>query len=128
MMPTTNRFLVRLLLVSACSLAACGGSGTGKAVREGVSAQMLTIQSPIAKCYEEALTRSRQLRGQMILSFRIEPKTGKFQEARVASSELPDPQLERCVLAEVSKLVLPKPQKTVVGIDTYPLRFSPLDE
>jgi hypothetical protein len=61
----------------------------------------------------------------MVLRFNIEPKTGKFKEASVASSNLGDPALEACVVSAVTKLVLAKPQGTVVGIDSYPIRFSP---
>jgi hypothetical protein len=105
--------------------AACGGAGTGKGVRTDVTKQMSTIQTPVASCYKEALTRSRKTAGTMVLSFTIEPKTGKFKETAVASSTLGDPALEKCVLSEVSKLALAKPQSTVVGIDSYPIRFSP---
>ena len=119
-----------LLKISILSLvmgtaAACGGAGTGKGVRTDVTKQMSTIQAPVASCYKEALTRSRKTAGTMVLSFKIEPKTGKFKDAAVASSSLGDPALEKCVVGEVSKLALTKPQSTVVGIDSYPIKFSP---
>lgn len=126
MMPSKSLLFCASLLTSLT--VACGGTGTGKSVRNDVTTQMLTIESPVAKCYEDALKRSRKLSGTMVLSFRVEPKTGKFKDARVANSEVPDQELQDCVVREVLGLVLAKPQKTVVGIDSYPLRFSPLDE
>ena len=105
--------------------AACGGAGTGKGLRTDVTKQMSTIETPVASCYKEALTRSRKTAGTVVLSFSIEPKTGKFKDAAVATSTLGDPALEKCVVSEVSKLTLAKPQSTVVGIDSYPIRFSP---
>jgi len=104
---------------------ACGGAGTGKGVRTDVTTQMASAEGPISECYKTALTRSRRFAGDVVVSFRIEPKTGKFKEVRVAHSEINDAELQQCIIAEVGKLVLAKPQKTTVGIDTYPIRFSP---
>lgn len=103
----------------------CGGAGMGKGVRTDVSTQMATIQDPVASCYKEALTRSRKIKGTVVLSFKIEPKTGKFKNTTVTRSDLADEELEQCVVSEVSKLALTKPQSTTVGIDSYPIRFSP---
>lgn len=125
MMPSKS-ILVCASLIATLSLA-CGGAGMGQSVHSDVATQMQSIESPVAKCYEDALKRSRKLRGTMVLSFRVEPKTGKFKDARIASSELQDQELEACVVREVLGLVLSKPQSTVVGIDAYPLRFSPID-
>lgn len=113
--------LISLALVAT----ACGGAGTGKGVRTDVTTQMQTAQGPISQCYETALTRSRRFAGDVVLSFQIEPKTGKFNEVRVAHSQINDAELQQCIVTEVGKLVLAKPQKTTVGIDTYPIRFSP---
>ena len=118
--------LLKTSFLSLCVAAgACGGAGTGKGLRTDVTKQMSTIQTPVASCYKEALTRSRKTAGTMVLSFNIEPKTGKFKDTAVASSNVGDPDLEQCVVSEVSKLVLAKPQSTVVGIDSYPIEFSP---
>jgi hypothetical protein len=114
-----------LALLLSASLAACGGAGTGKAVRADVTKQMSSIEAPAAACYKEALTRSRKIKGTIVLAFKIEPKTGKFKSASIVRSDVDDAALESCVVAEVSKLVLSKPQSTVVGIDTYPIRFAP---
>jgi hypothetical protein len=120
----SNRNILLSILVGA-SLAACGGAGTGKGLRTDVTTQMNTIEPTVAGCYKEALARDRTTKGTIVLAFKIEPKTGKFIKAAVVSSNVGDNELETCVVAEVTKLVLAKPQKTKVGVDTYPIRFSP---
>src|SRR5690606_22924310 len=109
----TLQLLVPVLLVLPVMGVACGGAGTGKGVRTDVMTQMQSIEEPVASCYKEALhQRSRAIQGTLVLSFRIEPKTGKFQQAQVVQSEVADPDLERCVVTEVGKLTLSKPQST----------------
>ena len=105
---------------------ACGGAGMGKGVHTDISAQMQTIEPAIASCYKDALhKRSRRIAGTMVVGFKVEPKTGKFKNATVLRSDLNDPELEACVVNEVTTLVLAKPQSTIIGIDDYPIRFSP---
>ena len=123
-MTHSNRNALLSILIGA-SLAACGGSGIGKSVRTDVTKQMSTIEPTVAGCYKEALVRDRSTQGTIVLAFKIEPNTGKFMKASVVSSDVGDTELESCVVAEVSKLALAKPQKTKVGVDTYPIRFSP---
>ncbi len=114
--------------VIATGAVACGGAGMGKGVRTDISAQMQTIEPAVASCYKDALsTRSRRIAGTMVLGFKVEPKTGKFKSATVLRSDLNDPALETCVVNEVTKLVLAKPQSTIIGIDDYPIRFSPIN-
>lgn len=122
----TLKILLPALLVLPTLGTGCGGSGMGAGVRTDVMTQMQSIEQPIASCYKEALhQRSRQIQGTLVVSFRIEPKTGKFQQTQVVQSQVADPALERCVVEEVGKLTLAKPQKTAVGVDSYPIRFSP---
>lgn len=112
-------------ILLGASLAACGGTGTSKGLRTDVTKQMSSIEPTVAGCYKEALVRNPTTSGTVVLAFKIEPKTGKFQSASVVRSDVGDPALEKCVVAEVSKLALAEPQKTKVGVDTYPIRFSP---
>ncbi len=114
-----------LAFILAASLAACGSSGAGKAVRTDVTQQMTSIEPSVSACYKEALTRSPKTQGMIVLSFKVEPKTGKFKNAKIVRSTVNDAELDQCVVAEVTKLVLSKPQSTVVGIDSYPLNFTP---
>jgi hypothetical protein len=59
-----------------------------------------------------------------VLSFAAEPSSGKFVDGYVVRDELSDASIRQCVLAEVGKLKLSKPQRTKVLIN-YPLQFQP---
>lgn len=124
-MPTRHT-RVGLAAILAVTMTACsGGSGMGDEVRRDVTQRMQASQEPIAACYEAALQRDRKLRGMIVLSFVAAAKTGKFEKIEVVRNDLPDAELEQCVIAEVSKLALAKPTSTQVAIE-YPLSFSPI--
>jgi hypothetical protein len=123
----SNSTTLSLVMIAASLGAiapACKTTGMGSAVRADVSAQMQTAQTPITSCYATALTSNRKLKGFMMLEFTAEPSTGKFINAAVVRDELNDTSMKTCVLAEVAKLKLAKPQSTKVLV-SYPLRFAP---
>jgi hypothetical protein len=60
----------------------------------------------------------------MVLSFVAAPQTGQFQEIVVTHDEINDPGVRTCVIAEVGKLKLEKPQAARVSI-SYPIHFEP---
>ena len=51
-------------------------------------------------------------------------QTGQFQEITVTHDELRDPGVRRCVIDELAKLKLEKPQSARVSI-SYPIHFAP---
>ena len=112
------------VLAVLASAAGCKSSGMGTAVRNDVSLRMASVSTPIAACYEEALKRNRKLKGRMVVSFRTEPGSGKFIGVTVTENQVQDPELENCVVGQVSTLALAQPTKTSVSI-TYPLNFTP---
>jgi hypothetical protein len=108
----------------AGTVAGCGGTGLGAETRADITARMTSAQSPIEACYEAALKNNRKLQGMMVLSFVAAPKTGEFQEITVVRDELNDPGVRTCVIGEIAKLKLDKPQGSRVSIN-YPIRFAP---
>jgi hypothetical protein len=108
----------------ALGLAGCGGSGLGADTRADITARMTSAQQPLQACYEAALKSNRKLSGMMVLTFVAAPETGQFQEILVARDELRDPGIRQCVVNEVAKLKLEKPQASRVSI-SYPIRFAP---
>ncbi len=114
---------LKFMLV-AISLAGCGGAGMGASVRTDITTQMQAASSPISACYQSALQSNRKLRGFMVLSFAAEPSTGKFVDGYVVRDELNDATVRQCVLGEVAKLKLSKPQSTKVLVN-FPLNFQP---
>jgi uncharacterized protein HemX len=119
----SGRRLLGGFAVMTALAAGCAGSGFGEATRSDVQARMAAIQAPITRCYEEALKRNRKLQGTMMLAFVAESQTGKFAQVRVARSDVPDPELERCVIEQVGTLKLAAPTKTNLQVE-YPLEFA----
>jgi hypothetical protein len=116
--------MLMLLGLTALSSAGCKSAGMGDNVRTDVTARMQAAQAPFAECYKTALQGNRRLRGYIVLSFVAEASTGKFAQARTMRDEPGNPAFTQCVIAEVEKLKLEKPQSTNVLID-YPLSFQP---
>ena len=114
------------ILLGAAALLACGacGSGMGKAVRSDIEARMASARPAIEQCYAAGLTRKAAVNGSVQLQFEAEAKTGQFVKVKLAHSNLNDPETEQCLISEVGKLKLEKPQKTVVAVDNYPIRFT----
>lgn len=123
---TTRRTAAaNLFVLGAVALtAACGGAGMGATVRTDITTQMNTANGPISACYNKALQANRRLRGYMVLSLAADPGTGKFVDAYIVRDELNDDTVRRCVLDEVAKLKLAKPQRTRV-VFNYPIHFQP---
>lgn len=106
-------------------LTACGGAGLSADVRTDVAARMATAQQPISSCYADALKSNRKLRGMIVLTFAAAPSTGEFTDIVIQHDELGDQNLQRCVVTEVAKLKLQKPQSTRIAVSSYPLHFEP---
>lgn len=106
------------------TLAACGGTGLGSDTRADITARMTSVQRPLAACYHAGLQTNRKLAGMMVVSFVAAPQTGQFQEITVTHDEIQDPGVRKCVLDEIGKLKLEKPQSARVSIN-YPIHFAP---
>ena len=113
-----------LCLVAASLAAACSRTGTGSGVRTDITARMQSAQASIQQCYADALQRNRKLRGMMVVMFRAAADSGQFGDLTVARDEPADMPLRQCVLGEIGKLKLEKPQRTSIDV-TYPINFQP---
>jgi hypothetical protein len=111
-------------LVGLAIAAGCGGTGLGAETRADITARMTTAQGPLEACYQAALKGNRKLRGMMVLQFVAEPSTGEFRDITIVRDELNDPAVRKCVIDEVGKLKLEKPQASRVSIN-YPIQFAP---
>lgn len=112
------------LLVGLALAASCGGTGLGAETRADISARMATVQQPLERCYQAALQHDRKLQGMIVLAFVAAPSTGEFRDITITHDELNDPAVRKCVLDEVGKLKLEKPQGSRVSI-SYPIHFAP---
>src|SRR5262249_60478200 len=111
-------------LGAAICAAGCGGAGLGPEVRADISARMTSAQQPISTCYTAGLKTNRRLAGTMVLAFAAAPDTGQFQDIQVARDDLGDPLVRQCVIEEVGKLKLAKPQATRLPLSD-PIHFAP---
>jgi hypothetical protein len=116
--------LGRWLAVTLALAAGCGGTGLGASTRADITARMTSAQQPLESCYQAALQHDRKLQGMIVLAFVAAPQTGQFQEITVTHDELNDAGVRTCVIEQVSKLKLDKPQSSRVSI-SYPIRFAP---
>jgi hypothetical protein len=117
-------YLALWLAGSATLSAGCGGTGMGADTRADITGRMTTVQQPLQSCYQAALKTNRKLQGMMVLAFVAAPQTGQFQDITVTHDELNDPGMRKCVVDEVGKLKLEKPQASRVSI-SYPIHFAP---
>jgi len=126
----TERFTISFAVRLSASLAlittgtGCGGTGLGADTRADITAQMTAAQQPLESCYQAALKSNRKLQGVIVLAFVAAPQTGEFQEITITRDELGDPGVRKCVLDEVGKHKLEKPQGSRVSI-SYPIHFAP---
>jgi hypothetical protein len=116
--------LVAAVGVASFGAAGCSKNGMGAEVRTDITSRMETVEADVTSCYAAALKKSRKVRGMMILSITAAADTGEFKNITVTRDELGDPEMKTCVVEEVAKLKLEKPQKTNTTF-SYPLRFEP---
>jgi hypothetical protein len=109
------------------SLGACSGSGFGKPTRDDVQAQMTAAQPKFAECYADALKRNRKVQGTVVVSFVAKAKTGKFEEIKIVRSDISDPDLDKCIIAQLGTLTLSSPTKSHVAVE-YPVSFTAEDK
>jgi len=116
--------MIRLAALVAF-LASCGGAGLSADVRTDISARWPPAQRRMARGKPDGFKGNRKLKGTMVLTFAAGPGTGAFSEITVARDDVGDPKLQACVIGEVGKLKLEKPQSTKVAVSGYPLNFAP---
>ncbi|MDX2018663.1 MAG: AgmX/PglI C-terminal domain-containing protein [Deltaproteobacteria bacterium] len=124
----TSQKSILLGLVTAAFVlgSGCAGSGFDKAVRTDVESRMTTAQPKFGDCYAEALKRNRKATGTVVVSFVAKANSGKFEDVKVVRSDIGDPQLDKCVIDQISGLTLEKPVKNQVLVE-YPIAFSAHD-
>jgi hypothetical protein len=111
-------------LGAALCAAGCGGAGLGADTRADITARMTSAQPPIAACYHAGLQANHRMTGTMVLAFAAAPGTGQFQDITITRDDLGDPGVRKCVVDEIGKLKLDKPQATRLSI-SYPIHFAP---
>jgi TonB family protein len=121
-----------VLVLGACSGAASTAAGPAAPDASDPSeAARLAPQIPgivrtrvnmYRACYEAGLARNPRLTGRVVLRFVI-GLDGLISNISTSGSDLPDPEVVRCVAMHFSVLVFPQPRRTLTV--TYPFMFSP---
>lgn len=75
-------------------------------------------------CYEDGLRRNPRLQGRVLVSFVI-GRTGEVETTADAGSDIPDPQVTRCVVAGFRELTFPPPEGDGPVSVVYPIIFNP---
>jgi hypothetical protein len=75
------------------------------------------------KCYEQGLGRNPKLTGRVSAKFVI-GRDGGVSNVGDANSDMPDPEVVRCVLDRFYGLSFPPPQDGIVTV-VYPIKFEP---
>lgn len=97
------------------------GRLTKSLIEQGVQSRMQQIQ----ECYALGLSRVPELRGNVMVNFVIAPDGSvPYAAALENGTDLGDPQVLDCVLAEFQKMTFEAPEGGRV-VSTYPLRFAP---
>lgn len=115
-----------LALSFAAATAACSNAGFSEATRKDISGRMASVQQPINRCYEAALSRNRKAAGTIVVAFVAEEKTGRFKDVAYKRNDIADGELDRCISAQVVTLKLQTPTTANVAVE-YPLDFAWVD-
>ena len=107
-----------VLCLSLClAVAGCKGAGMGPETRADITAQMKTAEDPIQACYADVLKKNRRVKGRISLRLVAEANSGQFKNISVLRDEPGEPEITKCVVAEIGKLKLSKPTSSQVQID-----------
>jgi len=108
-MKTTNlTFALGLTLVLGALVAACGAELNPKT--EGHIIAALEAQKGAFKgCYEAALEKDREAKGEMALQLDINKDSGKVTKADVTKSDIENKKMQKCVAGAAGEIKLPEP-------------------
>jgi hypothetical protein len=98
-----------------------GGRLDPRLVQAGIEARMPRVRG----CYRAGVKRDPSLRGEVKVRFVIDP-AGHVTGAADAGSRLPDRDVVRCILGEVSSMRFPRPEDGAVTV-VRPFILSPGD-
>jgi hypothetical protein len=113
-------FILACAGLMGCSFYARGPEDYRSAVRK-----MLEQKQPaVSECYKQSYEKDNSVQGRVVVSFEVEPKTGKIiKPAIVPAGTTATDVLQQCVLASLDGLALdPADQRT--GAATFTWEFS----
>jgi len=101
-------FALGLCLAFGMLATACGAELNPKTEGQIVSA--LEAQKGAFKtCYEQALQKDREFKGEMALKLDIHQQSGKVTKAEVTKSDIKNKKMKQCVAGAAGEIKLPDP-------------------
>jgi hypothetical protein len=84
-----------------------------------------TRTSDIKACYDTALAADPTLSGEVVVSWTVEKKTGKFTNITVLSDKSTAPEgLQNCVMSALEGLTFPKPDRREGQVQSFTWSFQ----
>lgn len=84
-----------------------------------------TKTSDVKACYDAALAGNPSLKGDVVLSYTIEKKTGKLTNMTVLTEKSTAPEtLQNCVMSAVEGLTFPKPDRRDGIVQSFTWTFQ----
>jgi hypothetical protein len=116
-----------MIFLSAVLIAGCASSGLSANVKKDLQAKLAIAEKPIASCYEKALKNNPALKGKVLVKFKLAEDSKVLSGVEIASSDLKDQDVEKCIVLETSDLRLGEPADAPASV-SYPLEFEPKAE
>jgi hypothetical protein len=112
--------LIACISLAACSFYARGPNDYRTAVRKVLD----TKQPDVEACYKQRYEKDKSVQGRVVVSFEVEPKSGKLvKPAVVKEGTTANEALQKCVLSSLEGLVLDPPDQRT-GAATFTWEFS----
>lgn len=105
--------------VKASNVEEVDGSLDPKVITKTIKSRMAGFKA----CYENALKRSPNLQGKVVISFTIDEE-GRVSHAEVETDSLGDPEVGRCIASLFKRIRFPKPDEGTVQA-SFPFVFVP---
>ena len=88
--------------------------------------KMLEAKTPEIKgCYDAALAADPTLKGDVVVSYTIEKKTGKLTNLKVLTDKSTAPEgLQNCVMSSLEGLTMPKPDRRDGQVQSFTWSFQ----
>ncbi len=91
--------------------------------KDSIRANISSVSPKIQRCYEDSLLKSPNLKGKLVLEWQI-IEGGKVEKARVVSSELKNPGVEKCVMGVLKGIKFNPPSKDQIAVVSFPFVFK----
>jgi hypothetical protein len=114
-------FTTAFAIVAGCSFIA-RDTETYKAENRSL---LETKTSDVRACYDAALATNPSLKGDVVISYTIEKKTGKLSNMTLLTDKTTAPEgLQNCVMSAVEGLTFPKPDRRDGVVQSFTWSFQ----